>query len=123
MTPQSLDLFLPRLDMKSRFDLIAALKQLGVVRSFEWTQADFSGMHIPRTPAPQELLFIDKAIHEAVVKVDEEGTVAAAATIFSMAAGGVPPPPPQVRADRPFLFLIRDELTGSILFIGRVMSP
>jgi serpin B len=68
-------------------------------------------------------LFLQTAIHEAIVKVNEAGTEASAVTFLAAAGAGIPPPPPKVRADRPFVFLIRDQLTGSILFIGRIVSP
>jgi serpin B len=54
------------------------------------------------------------------VEVNEEGTEAAAATGISV---GVVSVPPQFTADHPFLILIRDEVTGSILFLGRVVDP
>jgi serpin B len=114
------DLALPRMDFRSRFNLTPVLKNLGVSQGFDPARADFSGMHIPMVGG--ENLFIQSAIHEATVKVDEVGTVATAATAVAIAAG-LPPPPPKIRADHPFLFLIHDQLTGSILFIGRVTDP
>jgi serpin B len=66
-------------------------------------------------------LYVGAMVEEALVKVDEQGTVAAVAT-----AANVPPPPvapEQVHIDHPFLFLIRDTKTGSILFMGRVEDP
>jgi len=54
--------------------------------------------------------------------VNEEGTEAAAATAVGM-MGGMPAKPPEFRADHPFLFLIQDNRTGSILFLGRVVDP
>jgi serpin B len=80
-------------------------------------QADFSGMDGTRW------LFIGAALHKAFVKVNEEGTEAAAATALALAEGMPPPVPPVFRADHPFLFLIRDQHTGSILFLGRVVNP
>ncbi|MGI8982701.1 MAG: serpin family protein [Pirellulaceae bacterium] len=123
MKPQNVELALPRLEMRSRLDLAPALKNLGMDQAFDPVRADFSGMHIPNGMVDGDRLFVQSAIHEATVKIDEEGTVAAAATVFAMAGGVAPLPPPQVRADRPFIFLIRDQLTGSVLFIGRVLDP
>lgn len=123
MKPQDVELALPRLEMRSRLDLAPALKNLGMEQAFDLARADFSGMHVPNGMVDGVRLFVQTAIHEATVKIDEEGTVAAAATGFAMASAGRPAAPPQVRADRPFIFLIRDELTGSILFIGRVVDP
>ncbi len=69
-------------------------------------------------------LFISAVIHKAYVDVNEEGTEAAAATAVTMKLTSVGPTRiPVFRADHPFLFLIRDNHSGSILFIGRVMNP
>jgi serpin B len=70
--------------------------------------------------APETGLHISHVVHQAFVAVDEEGTEAAAATgvveeIVSM--------PAVMRVDRPFIFLIRERLTGTILFIGRFVDP
>jgi serpin B len=70
-------------------------------------------------------LFISDVIHKAFVDVDEEGTEAAAATAVIMLESAAPPMEDAVimKLDRPFLFLIRDENTGTILFAGRVLNP
>jgi serpin B len=70
--------------------------------------------------------FISAAIHKAYVDVNEEGTEAAAATAVVIRPTAVrlhPQPPPVFRADHPFVFLIRDNRSGSILFMGRVINP
>jgi serpin B len=73
-------------------------------------------------------LFISAVIHKAFVDVNEEGTEAAAATAVMMPEmakqSRTPPPPPIVfRADHPFLFMIRDNHSGGILFMGRMTDP
>ena len=70
-------------------------------------------------------LFISAVIHKAFVDVNEEGTEAAAATgVVIMGRGlAIPRKPADFRADHPFVFLIRDNRTGSILFLGRLMNP
>ena len=70
-------------------------------------------------------LFLSAVIHKAYVDVNEEGTEAAAATgaIIALHAVRRPEPIPDFRADHPFLFLIRDTHTGSILFLGRLAAP
>ncbi len=78
--------------------------------------ADFSGINGQRS------LFIDEIIHQAFVDVDEAGTEAAAATAVIVAEVGAPAEPKQVTVDRPFIFLIRDIETGTILFVGRVLN-
>jgi serpin B len=84
------------------------------------SRADFSGMNNVRS------LYISKAIHQTFVDVDERGTEAAAATGITMRVGAAPGPRPEpgvFRADHPFLFLIRDDATSSILFLGRLADP
>jgi serpin B len=67
-------------------------------------------------------LFISAVLHKAFVTVNEEGTEAAAATAVLMPRGR-PGPIPVFRADHPFLFLVRENRTGSILFLGRIVDP
>jgi len=95
------------------------LKKMGMPAAFDGAKADFSGM----TKAAH--LHIDRVVHKAFVDVNEEGTEAAAATAVVMADEGaaVPLPPKTFKADHPFLFMIRDDKTGSILFLGRVADP
>lgn len=109
---------LPRFKMTSEFLMNEALKSLGMADAFDMKLADFSGM----TPDPIGL-YISKVIHKAFVDVNEEGTEAAAATAVVMTLRGMPEPKPVFRADHPFIFIIRDIRSGSILFIGRVMDP
>ena len=73
-------------------------------------------------------LFVSQVVQKAFVEVNEEGTEAAAATFGCMAPGcsltaSRPPPPPRFTCDRPFMFLIRDNLTGMILFSGQFTAP
>ncbi len=110
--------YLPRFKVEFGVSLKEKLKAMGMPLAFDATRADFSGM----TDNP-EGLYIGAVIHKAFVDVNEEGTEAAAATAVVMEGKGMPEPSPVFRADHPFLFLIRDRRTGSILFIGRVMDP
>jgi serpin B len=74
--------------------------------------------------AAKRELFISDVFHKAFVKVDENGTEAAAATAVVVGLTAFNPVEPiEVKVDRPFLFLIRDIKTGSILFLGRVVDP
>ncbi|NJN68231.1 MAG: serpin family protein [Chloroflexaceae bacterium] len=70
-------------------------------------------------------LMISEVFHQAFVAVDEEGTEAAAATAPVMTLTGIMPDPEVVtlKIDRPFIFLIRDTETGTVLFVGRVLNP
>jgi serpin B len=111
---------LPKFQMTCAFNLKKVLKALGMTDAFDVRRADFSGM----TPDPAGL-FISDVIHKAFMDVNEEGTEAAAATAVVMTLGTAarPGPVPVFRADHPFVFLIRDKTSGSILFIGRVLDP
>jgi len=108
----------PRFKMTSQFSLASVLISMGMADAFSARAADFSGITGGRD------LFISAVIHKAYVDVNEEGTEAAAATGVTMRLTSVgPTQTPVFRADHPFLFLIRDNHSGSILFIGRLMNP
>jgi len=108
---------LPRFKVSDGVELAGTLAGMGMPRAFEGS-ADFSGMDGSRG------LAISAVAHRAVVAVDEEGTEAAAATGVVMSRGkGLLPPATSFRADRPFLYLIRDVKTGAVLFLGRVVDP
>ncbi len=115
---------LPKFQATGRSRLGDALKAMGMPLAFDKGEADFSGM----TDDPRRL-FIDAVVHEAVIEVDEQGTAAAAATAVAVpVAGSAPGTPPirrqiTVRADRPFLYLIVDDSTQAILFVGRLAKP
>jgi serpin B len=118
-SPQTVNLSLPRFKLEESFQLGATLRELGMARAFGST-ADFSGITTSRR------LAITNVIHKAFVDVNEEGTEAAAATavILGRMAAMLPQHPPVTfRADHPFLFLIRDSRSGSILFLGREANP
>jgi len=110
---------LPRFTMTRAFELNDAMAALGMKQAFVRTEADFSGM----TGKPE--LWIGSAVHKAFIDVNEEGTEAAAATGISMRAGAAfrEPPPTIFRADHPFLFVIRENNSDNILFMGRVTDP
>ncbi|MGQ9683853.1 MAG: serpin family protein [Anaerolineae bacterium] len=109
-------LTLPRFRYESQAQLKDALTRLGMGGAFEDT-ADFSGMTGKRD------LCIDDVYHKAFVAVDEEGTEAAAAMAVVMRLTSAPAEQVEMRVDRPFLFLIRDNETGAILFLGHVVNP
>jgi serpin B len=110
--------FLPKFKLLSQFRLDATLQALGMVEAFSPGKADFSGMD-----GKPHWLYIGAALHKAFVDVNEEGTEAAAATGVVVGVTSARVQPPTFRADHPFLFLIRDNRTGSILFMGRVVDP
>ena len=110
-------LFLPKFKLETNYDLVPTCKAMGISDAFDASMADFSGMGWPKGK-----LYISQIKHKAFVEVNEEGTEAAAATAVEMATKSARRHP-IFRADHPFLFLIRDTQTGSILFIGRVVDP
>jgi serpin B len=121
LTPREVQLFLPKFRITwGAQSLNQGLQALGMRDAFAPEKADFSGMDgQPRG------LYISDVFHKAYVDVNEEGTEAAAATGVIMATRAmiIPEPPPIFRADRPFLFLIRENRTGTVLFMGRVTDP
>ncbi len=109
----NLDLTMPKFKYESSFRLKETLSAMGMPEAFS-DRANFSGM------TSAERLKIGDAVHQAFVSVDEAGTEAAAAT----GVGAVPTSrPPEVKLDRPFIFLIRDIQTGTVLFVGQVVDP
>jgi serpin B len=117
MTWASVDLSLPKFSFESSFELDGLLAEMGMPSAFSPGQADFSGM-----TAEQEL-YISAILHKAFVDVNEEGTEAAAATAVMVRVTSLPIDPVQMQVDHPFIFMIRDSETGSILFTGRVVNP
>jgi serpin B len=111
-------LTMPSFEFTSSFGLKETLESMGMTDAFDPASADFTGF----TGAMD--LYISAVIHKAFVKVDETGTEAAAATAVVMALTSAPPQDPVILTlDRPFLFMVVDDLTGSILFMGRVADP
>jgi len=111
----SVQVTLPKFKMVTQFSLNGTLSELGMPQAFG-PGADFSGMNGKRD------LYIMVAVHKAFVDVNEEGTEAAAAT--AVAPGAFRPQiPVEFKADHPFVFLIRDMRSHSILFLGRLIEP
>ena len=113
---QDVLVYLPRFSVESRFALAPTLGAMGMPLAFS-DKADFSGMDGQRD------LFVSAVVHKARVDVDEEGTVAAASTGVVVGLSAARKEPPVFRADHPFVFLIRHNPTGAILFLGRVIDP
>jgi len=108
---------LPLLEFSSDFQLSNTLRDMGMPAAFSAEEADFSGID------GTERLFIKDVLHKGFVSVDESGTEAAAATAVVIEEESVPPTPIEVTIDSPFIFLIRDVESGTILFVGRVINP
>ena len=127
--------YLPKFKLETEYTLgdseqPRTLQQMGMVRAFADPRdpkqgAQFDGMCASADPSYR--LYISKVLHKAFVEVNEKGTEAAAATAVVMSAVRSAPRTtpfiPTFKADRPFIYLIRDKVTGSILFLGRMMEP
>jgi serpin B len=111
------EVYVPRFKLETGYDLIPPCQALGIKDAFTSDIADFRGMGWPKGA-----LWIAQVKHKAFVDVNEEGTEAAGATAVEMATQSVGLSP-VFRADHPFLFVIREHATGSILFLGRLSDP
>ncbi len=116
MYKRKVRVYLPRFKVKTKYYLGNILSSMGMADAFSY-KADFSGM------TGNKELKISKAIHQAYINVNEEGTEATAATGIVMELKGLPRPSPVFNADHPFLFLIVHKKTRTILFMGRVVNP
>ena len=110
-------LSMPKFEYESEFGLNQALTSLGMEQAFRAEAADFSGMD------GRQDLYITDVVHKAFVSVDEAGTEAAAATGVIVGTTSAPGEVVELKIDRPFIYLIRDIETGTVLFIGRVLDP
>ena len=108
-------IYLPKFTLETKNYLKKALKSMGLTSAFSPNEANFSNI-------TKSKVYISSVIHQAYISVDEIGTKAAAATAVPMAAC-IEPPKPIFNANHPFLFVIQDNLTGIILFMGKMMDP
>ena len=116
MKKETLDeIYLPKFEFDTKYFMKEILSDMGMPTAFEM-DADFSGMDGTKS------LYIKEVIHQAYVKVDEKGTEAAAATGVVMKLTSIMPKN-IFRADHPFIFIIQQNDTGNILFLGRVNDP
>jgi len=116
---QKVSVWLPKFNLTLSYNLGDNLAGMGMPSAFDSSAADFSGM------TGKKDLFIGVIVHKAFIDVNEEGTEAAAATGIGMAQSLAPKPEKIIdfHADHPFLFFIQDNITGSILFMGRINNP
>jgi len=119
---ESVEVWLPKFKLEAAAPLKEILQALGMKEAFDPKTANFSGMcgEAKSQAAP---LAISEVVHKAFVEVNEKGTEAAAASAVVMTTRGMQPSPITFHADHPFIFLIRDNQTQTILFLGRVLNP
>lgn len=114
--PQQVQLQLPRIHVRTRAELTTPLTRLGVGMVFT-DAADLSGITTSR-------LAVQAVLHEAVLKLDEQGLEGAAATAMMMRMVSMPTGRPvEMRVDRPFLLVVRHQETGVVYFLARVTDP
>lgn len=107
---------MPRFSLGYKITLNAALEALGMGIAFDPMQANFSEIANVRP----ENLYISEVLHKSFVEVNEEGTEAAAATSVTITVTSLPP---LFRVDRPFVFVIREKHSGTLLFMGKIIEP
>ncbi|MEA3344286.1 MAG: serpin family protein [Patescibacteria group bacterium] len=119
LEPIKLDeIYLPKFEFDTKYFMKDVLNALGMPTAFSMENADFSAMD------GTLMLYISKVIHQAFIKVDEQGTEAAAATAVVMKLESIMPMSSNIfRVDHPFVFLIQEKDTGNILFLGKVLDP
>jgi serpin B len=117
LSSSDVQLSLPRFAIETKTDLPEQLSALGMPLAFDPMRADFSGI------TTDEKLFVSNVVHQANITVDESGTEAAAATAVMVGRTSLPSEIARMNVDHPFLFALRDDPTGTILFLGRVTDP
>ncbi len=105
---------LPKFRFEYKKMLSTTLQAMGVSIAFDPMLADFTAM------VPMGGVYVSDVLHKSFIQVDEDGTEAAAVTVIDI---GIVSIPPQVRCDRPFLFVIHEDVSGAILFMGKVAEP
>jgi serine protease inhibitor len=119
LRPRVLELALPRFTLETSAGLVSPLSALGMGEIFDPTRARLDPM-VETAWLAGRRLHVSDARQKVFIQVDEEGTEAAAVTGISISVTSVPPPPTPFVVDRPFLFAIRDDQTGALLFLGQV---
>ena len=124
MGPIEVKVSMPKFKMETGYDLKCPLKGLGMSDVFSSTKADLSGIGEVLKPGFEgNNMYVTKALQKAYVDVNEEGTEAAAVTAIVVGIESATPLPPRFTADHPFIFMIVDNESGAILFMGRMSDP
>ncbi len=110
-------IYLPKFRLEYDKTLNDMLKAIGMAIAFSHQDANFTNID------KRGSLYISEVKHKTFIQVDEEGTEAAAVTSVGVGATSVRSNTFVIRIDRPFLFLIRENRSGTILFMGKIMEP
>jgi serpin B len=110
---RGINIHIPKFTLETEYDLTQQLPDMGMPTVFNPVHADLSGI------TGYKSLYVSQAIHKAFVEVNEKGTEAAGATVIVTDESGGP----TFRVDHPFVFIIQDNETDNILFMGRVVDP
>jgi serine protease inhibitor len=113
---QEVKLYLPKFKLTYSKLMNDVLKTMGMQSAFT-DSANFKSME------PSGELYISRVLHKTFVQVDEKGTEAAAVTGVEMMTKAMPQPPLEIRVDRPFIFVIHERTSGTILFMGKIIKP
>ncbi|XP_026384747.1 serpin-ZX-like [Papaver somniferum] len=118
----------PKFKILFDFEASRVLKEMGIVLPFDESQAELTEMVNIDGTSKYSKLHVDKVFHKCFVEVDEKGTEAAASTavtgvVCCMMRPRTPPPRVDFVADHPFMFIIREEQSGAVLFMGHVLNP
>ena len=111
------DLRMPKFEIESSFDLGEQLKALGMIQAFDSQLADLTGM------SDEIDLYITDVLHKAYIDVNEEGTEAAAATVVSVGTTSMPADSWEITLDHPFIYVIYETTSNTIVFMGRFVAP
>lgn len=112
---------IPKFTIETEYDLQPILKRMGMTEIFDDRVADFSNMVTPKSN--RQGVYVSDARHKAYIEVNEDGSLAAAATTVAVSTRSFVRRPFEFVADHPFMFLIRDNETGTILFMGKYVAP
>ena len=118
LTFDEIEVAIPKFKIEASLEMSEILAKLGMGDMFDKDAADFSGIS-----GKKDGLYVSKVFHKSFIEVNEEGSEAAAATAVTFVGYSYSPPPSPFVADRPFLYFIRDNVTKTILFIGRMAKP
>lgn len=116
MFNKDVELFMPRFKYEFKTELNDVLSAMGMEIAFDPYEADFSNIS-------EQDLFISKVLHQTFIETNEEGTEAAAATVVMIELTSLPSGPLEVRLDKPFIYIIRETSTNTIVFMGKTGNP